>query len=297
MNKQLSIPATEQPHVKIINGKAITTSLDVAKFFDKRHDNTARDIQKLAKDEPEFHALNFEEMQYIVEIGNGATRTETAYQMTRDGFTFLVMGYTGEKARKFKIAYINKFNEMEAALHGQPVSDANQLLQKPQQLDVPSTVKDRRPITGLLNTWVKFAPIDYRSARIMLNVYLGVESAEQIMLSQIEPAKAWLQEQINLAMYPPPEPALTPHKLSDEYKANEKELTDLYEQLGQSAVMEIIDLKNPGSTLSLIFDMKSYFKDTLKVAVNYEKILVSLQKFEVDYMKFNLFKKMLAERK
>lgn len=66
------------------------------------------------------------------------------------------------------------------------------------QLDAPSTVTDRKPITDLLNTWVKHAPIDYRSARIMLNAYLGVESADQITLAQIQPAKDWLQEQINL---------------------------------------------------------------------------------------------------
>lgn len=40
------------------------------------------------------------------------------YLMTRDGFTLLVMGYTGEKAMQFKIAYIKQFNAMEKALQG-----------------------------------------------------------------------------------------------------------------------------------------------------------------------------------
>lgn len=38
------------------------------------------------------------------------------YYMNRDGFTLLVMGYTGEKAMKFKLAYIRQFNAMEKAL-------------------------------------------------------------------------------------------------------------------------------------------------------------------------------------
>ena len=38
--------------------------------------------------------------------------------MNRDGFTLLVMGYTGEKAMQFKLAYIKQFNAMEKALIG-----------------------------------------------------------------------------------------------------------------------------------------------------------------------------------
>lgn len=40
------------------------------------------------------------------------------YIMTRDGFTLLAMGYTGEKAMQFKLAYIKQFNAMEKALQG-----------------------------------------------------------------------------------------------------------------------------------------------------------------------------------
>lgn len=38
------------------------------------------------------------------------------YYITRDGFTMVAMGYTGAKAMKFKEAYINEFNKMEAML-------------------------------------------------------------------------------------------------------------------------------------------------------------------------------------
>jgi hypothetical protein len=48
---------------------------------------------------------------------NGGTRTETAYRLTKDGFTLLAMGFTGEEALRFKLAYIEAFNLMEATLH------------------------------------------------------------------------------------------------------------------------------------------------------------------------------------
>jgi len=51
-----------------------------------------------------------------VDTGNGATRESPAYNLTRDGFTLLAMGFTGKKALAFKLAYIDAFNRMEAGL-------------------------------------------------------------------------------------------------------------------------------------------------------------------------------------
>jgi Rha family phage regulatory protein len=93
--------------------KALTTSLKVAEVFGKRHDNVLRDIETLIKDLKEVSekdALNFEEISY----SDSYQRVKKAYQMNRDGFTLLAMGYTGKEALKFKTAYINAFNEMEA---------------------------------------------------------------------------------------------------------------------------------------------------------------------------------------
>ncbi|WP_334469861.1 Rha family transcriptional regulator [Arsenophonus sp. PmNCSU2021_1] len=104
------------PKVTIHNGKAITTSKDVADYFDKRHDNVLRAIDSLDCS-VNFHALNFEEMYSSIEIGNGATRESKIYHMTKDGFVFLVMGFTGKKAAQFKEAYIAEFNRMEAQLN------------------------------------------------------------------------------------------------------------------------------------------------------------------------------------
>lgn len=87
---------------------ARANSLMVAKVFGKRHDNVLKDIKNLDCSD-EFRLLNFQETSYVDEWG----RKQKAYAMTRDGFTFLVMGYRGKKAAQFKEAYIRRFNQME----------------------------------------------------------------------------------------------------------------------------------------------------------------------------------------
>ena len=88
-------------------------SLFVAEFFEKEHKNVLRDIAKITDPKSglstEFAQLNFEPTSYT----DGWNRKQKAYAMTRDGFTMLVMGYTGQKAMKFKELYIKRFNEME----------------------------------------------------------------------------------------------------------------------------------------------------------------------------------------
>lgn len=93
--------------------RAGCTSLDVAETFGKRHDNVLKDIRELGCS-PEFNLLNFEEITYF----DDRNRKQPAIAMARDGFTLLVMGYTGELAMKFKEGYIKQFNAMEAALRG-----------------------------------------------------------------------------------------------------------------------------------------------------------------------------------
>lgn len=86
-------------------------SLYVAKFFGKRHDNVLADIRNLDCSD-EFRLLNFKESSYKNEQG----KKQPCYTMTRDGFVYLVMGYRGKKAAKFKELYIRRFNEMESTI-------------------------------------------------------------------------------------------------------------------------------------------------------------------------------------
>lgn len=96
--------------------RTVVTSLDVAETFGKSHKNVLRDIETLGCSN-EFNRLNFEPISYK----DSMHRKQKAYAMTRDGFTLLVMGYTGELAMKFKEAYIKQFNAMEKALRGKRI--------------------------------------------------------------------------------------------------------------------------------------------------------------------------------
>ncbi|MGG5796664.1 Rha family transcriptional regulator [Edwardsiella tarda] len=113
MTHRLSV---HTPSVTIHDGKAVTTSQAVAEYFIKRHDNVLRSIDSL-ECSPEFRLLNFKETSYQRENPNGGTGIGTKYyEMTKDGFVFLVMGFTGKKAAAFKEAYIAEFNRMERQL-------------------------------------------------------------------------------------------------------------------------------------------------------------------------------------
>lgn len=121
-----------QIHIVIENEQPVTTSRNVANNFEKRHDNIIRDIEKLLKEDP----LNFEEMFKEGAEPDSYGRDQKVYYMNRDGFSFLVMGFTGKKANKFKLAYIDQFNEMERQLQNQlPRTYKEALLQLVEQVE------------------------------------------------------------------------------------------------------------------------------------------------------------------
>ena len=104
------------PSVMLHNGRPATTSLEVAKIFGKRHDNVVRDIRSIIDNCPEkFTALNFEASNYLDNTG----RSLPMFIIFKDGFTLLVMGYTGPEAMRFKLAYIEAFTALEAELQRQ----------------------------------------------------------------------------------------------------------------------------------------------------------------------------------
>nr|DAR07290.1 MAG TPA: regulatory protein [Caudoviricetes sp.] len=116
--KQLELfPVSANGLVSVVNNKVVTTSLQVSKVFEKTHHNVLRDIRNL-ECSSDFQAFNFESSFYLRKLPNNATKKEPMYYLTRDGFTFLAMGFTGKIAARFKEAYINAFNEMERKLAG-----------------------------------------------------------------------------------------------------------------------------------------------------------------------------------
>ncbi|HDH7758830.1 TPA: Rha family transcriptional regulator [Escherichia coli] len=105
-----TIPALSHPDVTIENGRAVTTSIAIAEFFGKQHHHVVQKIESLECSE-RFLTSNFSRVKFE-HRGN----TYNAYQITKNGFVFLVMGFTGKKAAAFKEAYIAEFDRMEAEL-------------------------------------------------------------------------------------------------------------------------------------------------------------------------------------
>lgn len=91
--------------------RLVTTSLKIAEKFGKEHAHVLRDIRDLECSE-KFRESNFGFSSYKSSQG----KTLPMYEVTRDGFTILAMGYTGKEAMKFKEDYINVFNTMENEL-------------------------------------------------------------------------------------------------------------------------------------------------------------------------------------
>ena len=111
MNTPVIVPTYQDVAVEIIDGLPCTTSIQIARHFGKRHDNVLPAIKTLGCS-PEFSALNFKAAEYLDAQG----KPRMMYNITRDGFTMLAMGFTGKRAMVWKEAYIAAFNAMEAHL-------------------------------------------------------------------------------------------------------------------------------------------------------------------------------------
>lgn len=95
------------------NGKVLASSREVAEKFGKRHSDVIRSIKNLIENDSTQNCVQcFRQSIYKDETG----KSNKMYMMNRDGFTFLVMGFTGKNANEWKWKYINAFNEMEERL-------------------------------------------------------------------------------------------------------------------------------------------------------------------------------------
>ncbi len=104
----------KQPLVRRSGDQLITTSIDVSQHFGKKHQHILEAVRNLDCS-PEFNASNFRPITYM----DRRKRQKPAYEITRDGFSYLCMGFTGAAAAKWKEAYIRAFNAMEAELSRQ----------------------------------------------------------------------------------------------------------------------------------------------------------------------------------
>lgn len=102
----LSVINDVKVEFNIVGEEVFTDTLKIAEVFEKNHHNVLRLISRLPKDD--FFRRNFKENSYL----NKQNKSQPYYNLTRDGFSLLVMGFTGEKAYKWKTDYIKAFNLM-----------------------------------------------------------------------------------------------------------------------------------------------------------------------------------------
>ena len=93
------------------NGELMTTSKLVADYFSKAHRDVVRAIDNIECSD-KFRAANFTRSSYT----SPQNKVLQCFNMTKDGFYFLAMGFTGEKASRFREGFIDEFKEMEKGL-------------------------------------------------------------------------------------------------------------------------------------------------------------------------------------
>lgn len=106
------INAERSPVVFVREGETFANSRDVSAYFGKNHRDVMRAIDALIEQEQDLGVRNF--AQGVYRLPETGPQEHRCFDMDRDGFTLLAMGFTGSKALKWKMAYIEAFNAMEA---------------------------------------------------------------------------------------------------------------------------------------------------------------------------------------
>lgn len=101
------------------SGIPCVSSLQVAEDFGKKHKNVIQAIESLIKASAE-NSANIKSMFIESQYDDNYSRKQKCYDLTRDGFSLLVMGFTGKEALDWKLRYIDAFNRMEQTVKAQP---------------------------------------------------------------------------------------------------------------------------------------------------------------------------------
>ncbi|MCC6074040.1 Rha family transcriptional regulator [Pseudomonas sp. GCM10022188] len=161
-------PASTPILVELVDGQPTTTNLDVSAHFGKRHADVIRAISKLDCS-AEFTERNFALGEYTDSTG----RKLTQYRLTRDGFTFLCMGFTGREAAKWKEVYSNGVNEMKRAERRRGESGRGRRPERARQADPPHLQRPPVPHRPRGNGDRFIFPLHLRFWSTLANVHDG----------------------------------------------------------------------------------------------------------------------------
>ena len=188
------------PAVTIYNGIPTVLSTNIADVFGKRHDHVLRDIESILKTTPEERLNNFIkiDIEKPANLGNGVVKYR-AYALTKEGFTFLAMGFTGTKAAQFKWAYIDEFKRMEEALRNPP---------KPEYI----SVEHRWAIQKAVGRKARGQSVNYQTVYRALKDHFKVEKYTHILEADFDAAIAFIESLPPMQL--PPLNAPAPRQLS-----------------------------------------------------------------------------------
>ena len=204
--------------ISLVNNELRTTSAKVADAFGKLHKDVLRKIESLDCS-PEFASAHFCAHVENQVVGT-ARRDMKYYEMTKDGFMFLVMGFTGKKAAMIKEAYINAFNWM-----------AGQLLNKPEQ---KTTVDTRTPLRDAVNMLVAKKKLMYPDAYAIVHQRFAVGHIDELTQEQIPQAVEYVHRLVLEGEWMPPQKELP--LVQEGYLLSENEATAL------SGVFSMVDM-------------------------------------------------------
>ena len=174
--------------VQINHSEPVTTSEFVAKAFGKKHCDVLRKIEEICTQVPDsFGERNFALLEKEVKsnLGNGTYKTNL-YELTKDGFILLVMGFTGKNAMSIKIAYINAFNAIAEKLRriqAQQHVSISHLISKEQADTIQRAVEERSQRTGE----------PYQKIYAGLHTYLNIDSYRAMAVEHYTAALKYLE--------------------------------------------------------------------------------------------------------
>ncbi|WP_370577935.1 Rha family transcriptional regulator [Snodgrassella alvi] len=174
--------------VQINHSEPVTTSEFVAKAFGKAHKHILAKIEEICMQVPDsFGERNFALLEKEVKsnLGNGTYKTNL-YELTKDGFILLVMGFTGKNAMSIKIAYINAFNAIAEKLRriqAQQHVSISHLISKEQADTIQRAVEERSQRTGE----------PYQKIYAGLHTYLNIDSYRAMPVEHYTAALKYLE--------------------------------------------------------------------------------------------------------
>lgn len=149
--------------VTVLNDQLVTDSLQVAEHFGKQHKDVLKAIDNLVAQNCAAKSFFFEATH------ENRGKQYKMYYMNRDGFSLLVMGFTGKEALEWKIKFIEAFNEMEKTLRStpevKPIDKSKQMRAEAMLLNAKSRQAGNLGATAWENLEQDGYPKDFRPDR------------------------------------------------------------------------------------------------------------------------------------